>query len=344
MAETYEETVRAISDAIVEAQGPVRVLNAIKWDEPVRDAFFASGCREQPAIDADWYARRELGFDLDAARERFLDLEQRIGTSLGTTSTLAQLLKRTCEQYRLTLDLLEARGTDGFGPLSAQLYGTTEDVFHAGGPTVADLAGQFRDALSWVSELPIDERDERTIDGATAVGLLQARLDASMGPGMCDVVLDDGIVADAAAGSSYIKLRADAMFSERQLEQLESHEGWVHVGTSDNGRAQPHLTVLGKAPPPVNVTQEGLATLTEILSLTSHPARLLRIADRIDAIALANDGASFVEVVEHFRTQGLDEEECWQLTMRVFRGSTPTGLLDPTRWVDRESPLPPYAR
>ena len=86
MAETYEETVRAISDAIVEAQGPVRVLNAIKWDEPVRDAFFASGCREQPAIDADWYARRDLGFDLDAARERFLDLEQRIGTSLGTTS------------------------------------------------------------------------------------------------------------------------------------------------------------------------------------------------------------------------------------------------------------------
>jgi len=325
MAETYEETVRAISDAIVEAQGPVRVLNAIKWDEPVRAAFFAAGCREQPAIDADWYARRELGFDLDAARERFLDIELRIGASLGTTSTLSQLLRRTCEQYRLTLDLLEARGTDGFGPLAAQLYGTTDDVFHAGGPTVADLAGQFRAALSWVSDLPIDERDEKGIDGATAVTLLQARLDRSMGPGMCEVVLDDGIVADAAAGSSYIKLRADAMFSERQLEQLESHEGWVHVGTSDNGRSQPHLTVLGKAPPPVNVTQEGLATLTEVLSLTSHPARLLRIADRIDAIALATDGATFVDVVEHFRTQGLDEDECWQLAMRVFRGSTPTG-------------------
>jgi uncharacterized protein (TIGR02421 family) len=326
MGETYEETVRAISDAIVDAQGPVRILNAIKWDDQVRDAFFASGCREQPAVDADWYARRDLGFDLDAARQHFLDIELSIGASLGTTSTLAQLLKRTCEQYRLTLDLLDARGTAGFGPLAAQLYGTTDDVFHAGGPTVADLAGQFRAALSWVSELPIDERDEKGIDGPSAVVQLQSRLDASMGIGMVDVMLDDGIVADAAAGSSYIKLRADAMFSERQLEQLESHEGWVHVGTSDNGRAQPLLTVLGKAPPPVNVTQEGLATLTEILSLTSHPARLLRIADRIEAIALATDGASFVEVVEHFRTQGLDQDECWQLAMRVFRGSTPTGL------------------
>lgn len=326
MAETYQETVRAISDAIVDAQGPVRILNAIKWDDEVRDAFFASGCSEQPAVDADWYARRDLGFDLEAARENFLDIELRINTSLGTTSTMAQLLKRTCEQYRLTLDMLEARGTDAFGPLSSQLYGTTDDVFHAGGPTVADLADQFRAALSWVSELPIDERDEKGIDGPDAVALLQERLDASMGPGMVDVVLDDGIVADAAAGSSYIKLRRDAMFSERQLEQLESHEGWVHVGTSDNGRAQPYCTFLGKAPPPVNVTQEGLATLTEILSLTSHPVRLLRIADRIDAIALATEGATFVEVVENFRTLGLDEDECWQLAMRVFRGSTPTGL------------------
>ena len=99
----------------------------------------------------------------------------------------------------------------------------------------------------------------------------------------------------------------------------------MHVGTSANGLAQPVCTFLGKAPPPVNVTQEGLASLTEILSLTSHPVRLLRIADRIDAIALATGGATFVDVVEHFRTEGKDEDECWQLAMRVFRGSTPTG-------------------
>ena len=326
MGETYEETVRALSDAIVDAQGPMRILNAIKWDDDVRDAFFAADCRQQPAIDAEWYASRDLGFDLDAARDHFLDIELRINQSLGTTSPLAQLLKQTCEQYRLTLDMLAARGTDAFGPLAAQLYGTTDDVFHAGGPTVADLADQFRGALSWVSDVPIDDRDEKTIDGDDAVALLQQRLDTSMGPGMVEVVTDDGIVADAAAGSSYIKLRADAMFSERQLEQLESHEGWVHVGTSSNGLAQPICTFLGKAPPRVNVTQEGLATLTEILSLTSHPARLLRIADRIDAIALATKGATFVDVFEHFRTNGMDEDECWQLTMRVFRGSTPTGL------------------
>ena len=317
---TYRETVRDLSDAIVEAQGPVRILNAIKWDDQVRDAFFAADAKEQPAVDADWYAGRDVGCDIDETRERFTDIEMRINASLGTTSPLAQLLKQTCEQYRLTLDLLSARGTDAFGPLAAQLYGTTDDVFHAGGPTVADLADQFRSALSWVSEVPIDERDEKAIDGDEAVKLLQERLDRSMGPGMVEVLTDDGIVADAAAGSTYIKLRADAMFSERQLEQLESHEGWVHVGTSANGMAQPVCTFLGKAPPRVNVTQEGLATLTEILSLTSHPARLLRIADRIDAIALATSGATFVDVVEHFRTEGMELDECYQLAMRVKGG------------------------
>lgn len=323
--DTYHETIRSISDAIVDAQGPVRILNAIKWDDSVRDRFFASGAREQPAIDAAWYESNDHGVDVEASRERFQDIELSINTRLGTTAPISQLLKRTCEQYRLTLDLLDARGTDAFGPIAAQLYGTTADVFHAGGPTVADLADEFRQALSWVADLPHDERDEKTISGDEAVAILQAKLDHSMGPGVVDVVTDDGIVADAAAGSSYIKMRAEAMFSARQLDQLESHEGWVHVGTSANGGAQPICTFLGKAPPSVNVTQEGLATLTEILSLTSHPARLLRIADRIDAIAMAENGATFVDVVEHFRTLGLDEDECWQLVMRVFRGSTPTG-------------------
>src|SRR3546814_7824538 len=105
-------------------------------------------------------------------------------------STMAQLLKRTCEQYRLTLDMLGARGTDAFGPLAAQLYGTTDDVFHAGGPRVADLAGQFRAALSWVTESPIDERDERTLDGQAAVVQLQARLDGARGAGMGEGGLD----------------------------------------------------------------------------------------------------------------------------------------------------------
>ena len=64
--DAYRQTVRELSDAIVEAQGPVRVLNAIKWDDQVREAFFASDAREQPPVDAGWYEHIDLGCDIDA--------------------------------------------------------------------------------------------------------------------------------------------------------------------------------------------------------------------------------------------------------------------------------------
>ena len=57
-SQQYLQTVRELSDRLVEAQRPIRILDAIKWDSSVRNAFFASGCREMPAIDADYYAQR----------------------------------------------------------------------------------------------------------------------------------------------------------------------------------------------------------------------------------------------------------------------------------------------
>lgn len=323
--EDYRTAIRELSDAIVAAQAPIRILNSVKWDDDVRERFFADRFRRQPMVDTAYYDAHPHGCNSEALADQLRDIERAIGTRLGTTAAVSLLLRRICEQYRLSLELLDARGTDAFGVRSNQLYGTPDDVFHAGGPTVADLAAQFRDALHWVSAIDLDERDEPNIAGTEAVVELQRRLDDGFGEGLVNVVLDDGIIADAAAGSDYIKLRADAWFSERQIDQLEIHEGWVHVATSLNGRTQPVCTFLGKTPPSGIVTQEGLATLAEIVTMRSHPERLLRIADRIDAIRMAGDGATFLDVFEQQRVNGLDEQEAWQVTVRTFRGSTPTG-------------------
>ena len=59
----YESLVRALSDRLVEAQRPIRVLDAIKWDEEVERTFFERGCRELPAITRDYYLSRPLPFD-----------------------------------------------------------------------------------------------------------------------------------------------------------------------------------------------------------------------------------------------------------------------------------------
>lgn len=139
------------------------------------------------------------------------------------------------------------------------------------------------------------------------------------------VILDDGIVADAAAGAGYIKLREDAMFSDRDLRVLEVHEGWVHVATSLNGQRQEICTFLSKGTPSTTVTQEGLAVFTEVTTLSSTPERLRKVTRRMTAIGMAQDGATFLDVYRWFGEQGMDRSAAWASSVRVFRGSTPDG-------------------
>ena len=325
-----QQTVRELSDRLVGAQTDIRVLESVKWTEEVRAQFFADGFRRQPMVDRAYYQRRPLAFDPTELRRRFLRIEADTVNHLGSDSAVSQLLCLTARSYRSTIDLLEQRGTAAFGPISSELYGRPGDPFHQDGPTVLDFAESLDSTLLQM-EGPLDDvsylgpDDPNAFTAEEAVVELQGRLDTSMGSGQVDVRLDDGLVADAAAGSTYVKLRADATFSRRTLATLEAHEGWVHIGTTLNGLAQPYCTFLGKAPPPATVTQEGLATLTEILALRSQPARLRRVVNRIRGIELVHNGATFLELFEYLRVEGLDEDEAWQTAARIFRGSVPEG-------------------
>jgi len=323
----YPARVRALSDRLVAAQRGIRILDAIKWDDGIRQAFFAAGCRELPPVDRGYYQRSALGCDAAAVREALRGLQADVASQLGRVNPAGQLMSRMCDEYLLVLEMLEARGTPGFGRAARQLYGSASDAFHAGGPTVADLADSLDEALRGIDESSFLEEVTRDIPVARAVELLQRRLDQVFDDEgfRVRVTVSDGILADAAAGSDYIKLRTDALFSERDLRVLEAHEGWVHVGTTLNGQSQPWCTFLSKGTPSTTITQEGLALLVEILAGTSHPARLRRVTDRVHAIAAAEAGASFVEVFGMLRERGRSEEQAYATSVRVFRGSTPDG-------------------
>lgn len=307
------------------AQRPIRVLAAINWDDGIKEKFFADGFKSQPAVDRDYYQARTIKLDPDETRAELAHLEVEIASKLGSTSSAGNLMRFMCQQFRTTVDMIQARGTNRFCDMSRLLYGTPTDVFHAGGPTVADLALTMRMTLE-ANAVGIESLgDQRTIPGPEAVERLRAQLDSSVGPGLIEVKVDDEITSDAAAGSDYIKMREDRFFSTRDIDLLEAHEGWVHVATTMNGLAQPVCTFLGKAAPRTTVTQEGLAVLTEMLNLRSHPMRLAKLMRRIEAIAMATDGASFLEVFHALRDDGLSDDDAWTAASRVFRGSLPDG-------------------
>lgn len=321
---TLLEQARALSDRLIALQAPIRILDAVNWDKSVRESFFAQKAQHNPAIDKDYYQSRPLGFDPAELRKAFSDLQRDIVRQLGQLSPMTQLMTKMCREYKDVIRMLEARGTPEFHDLSVELFGHPHDVFHAGEPSLSRLADMLQQPLTNLLTANLLPEEPRNLTAAESVTRLQQQVNSSM-PGVgVRIMLSDGIVSDAAAGSDCIKLNQDVLFSQRELDILEAHEGWIHVGTTQNGLAQPVLNCLSKGTPSATITQEGLAVLTEIITLKSTPQRLAKLVHRILAITQAIDGAEFVDVYRHCLGLGMSQDTSFTLAQRVFRGSTPT--------------------
>jgi uncharacterized protein (TIGR02421 family) len=324
-SEQYQLVIRSLSDRLVDAQAPIRVLDAIKWDDSVREEFFRKRCKSLPPVDVEYYNKRPLGFDPAERLQLFQDIERDITRQLGTFNPVGQIMRRMCREYRMVIRMLEGRGTPEFGRISQELYGSASDAFHAGDPTLTDLGIMLSESLTNIgTDLG---REPKTIAAPEAVAILQERMDHAFPDDRAVRVFEsDGIVADAAAGADYIKIRSDAKFNQRDLKILAVHEGMVHVATSLNGQHQPICTFLAKGPPSSTVTQEGLAILMEVITFASYPARLRKLTNRTRAIQLAESGADFLQVFEFYRGEGYTREESYTNASRVFRGSGADGL------------------
>jgi uncharacterized protein (TIGR02421 family) len=317
--------VRALSDRLVNAQRPIRILDAVKWGEEIERAFFARRCRELPPVTRETYRQRPLGFNPDAKIEELKGIERDVFTQLGENDATGQILARMCREYRAVVRMLERRGTQDFANMSEQLYGSAGDCIHPGLPCVAELGRQMAGLLEGLKDDESSGGEPAVFGAHQAANHLTTRLTRYFqDPCVVRVRISDRIVADAAAGCNYIKIRSDARFTPRDLCLLEVHEGWVHLATTINGRRQPFCTFLAKGTPSSTVTQEGLAVLTELLAYASYPRRLRRLGHRVEAIARAEAGADFLEVFRYFAEEGYEPREGYQHTVRVFRGSLPS--------------------
>ncbi|MFN3234575.1 MAG: flavohemoglobin expression-modulating QEGLA motif protein [Gammaproteobacteria bacterium] len=322
-----ENTIRELSDRIVTAQAPIRILDAIKWGDDVREEFFKHRCQRLPVLETSYYEKNALPFNVEDKLDEFSLIINDAKNQLGETTQITRLIVRRCEDYCKAIEMLRARGTKNFLKFSRELYGAPEDAFYPGGPRLSELSGLLGNVLESLTEQLCNQMDEKRYTAEQALELLQARLSSYFTEHkQAMVVVSDNIVADAAAGADVIKLNQNVLFSERDIRYLEVHEGWVHVGTTLNGMAQPYCTFLGKGSPGSTVTQEGLAVLTEILTFSSSPARLQRITNRVKALELASDGADFMEIFRFFKGKGYDDNDAYNYSVRVFRGSLPSGI------------------
>jgi uncharacterized protein (TIGR02421 family) len=322
---SYKEIVAQLATRIVEAQRPVRVLQALRWDNTIEEQFMKNQGKESPKVDAAYYAAFDLGFDPKAKSVEFEAIARDIDKELGEEDAIGQIMSETALEYRDTVRMLSARGTPAFYAYSRKLYGSPKDKFPDGRSTVRDLGHVMYDILTKLDDRLIGASFERTLSSADCAAVLNERFARYFADAAVHVQVDDAIIADAAAGSDYVKVRTGAKFSPRDIDILEVHEGWVHVATSLNGQQQPVAKWLAKGPPRTTAVQEGLAALLEIFTFRTYPRRARRLNDRVIAVDKAEDGASFLDVYEWFRTEGYDEEECFHNARRVFRGGVVDG-------------------
>lgn len=142
-----------------------------------------------------------------------------------------------------------------------------------------------------------------------------------------EVLVDDKLSSKAIAGTSRIRVRASAMFSDLDFDQLYHHEALVHMATAINGKRQSNLQCLGLSAPRTTRTQEGLAVFAELVTHSIDIQRLRRLALRILAIKMALEGANFLEVFQFFLSEGQDPRESYKSTQRVFRGGRVEGSV-----------------
>ena len=319
--------IQSLSERIVEAQRKIRILDSIKWDHAIREDFFNNKGKELPAVDKDYYDKRALPFNVVEKQDEFRTILRDAQNQLGQYSSVTRLMRRRCDEYSRAIDMLAARGTPAFSELAMELYGSPNDVFYAGGPRMSQMGALLFDVLANLNVQLQSQADIKRHTPEQAQAILQALLGGyfDQHPGRVTVMINDGMVADASAGSDKIKLSQRATFSDRDLRYLEVHEGWVHVGTTLNGAMQPHCFFLSKGSPSCSVIQEGLAVITEVVTLSSYPGRMLKITNRVIALDKVTQGADFLDIYQYFLECGLSETDSYNQTVRVFRGSTPTG-------------------
>ena len=321
---TTKEKIKRLSKRIVDAQKPIRILDSIKWDPSVEEALRKGKFKQMPKVGKDHYANRPMSFDPEKKIEEFNDIVSDIYSSLGKDDQLTPLLVSICEQYSDVVRMLQSRGTKQFWEYSCKLYGSPKDALFGEKSRVSDLGHLMYEILSGLDDsLGADYPKE--LKAEFVVDELNRRFSDYFRGEKVQARISDGILADAAAGGDTVKIKEGALFSRREIDILEVHEGWVHVGTTINGNAQHVASWLSKGPPRCSATQEGLAVLLEIFTFRTYPRRAKHINDRILGIDKAEDGANILELIEFYRTEGYSEDECLFNALRVFRGGVVEG-------------------
>jgi uncharacterized protein (TIGR02421 family) len=311
------ERARQLDTALCAIAPSVKVLSRLSWPESAIHEFLHSWRRGEPRAPEVAYPAN--GLPVDAQREL-----ERIRDSADPDDPLEAYLRATAASYAQAVQLVNSAGTPAFLELSRSLYGDPYARLPGTHLTHFEAAQQLLDITApWAAACHGQEQLScMTAEHVRAE--IQSRIDPFFTEHPIQIVIDPRLTSKAAAAARRIRIRGRASYTEADIDQLLEHEAFIHSATALNGRLQP-IQAFGLAAPRTTATQEGLATIAELITGSMDLSRLRRLALRIIAVKHVIEGADFVEVFRYFLRAGQSEDESARSAARVFRGGNPRG-------------------
>ena len=304
-----------VSKALGALQTKSKLLDEVAWGREVEERFFAQKASELPRVDYE--VDRPA---LEAEVANLLVVQRSIAGDRAIPVFLRGVLQSNIDRNRLLL----ATGTTDFGRVSVEVYGGASTAFFGLPLTNHDLAKHLLERLAVHGWDEASATEDPTLDAPSLVKFLEDRIAKRKAP--VKVVLDPQCTSKAIAGMKRVRVRPDATFTTWEAEGLYRHEVETHAYTALNGAAQEHAALLRSGGPRSTPTQEGLAVFAELYHHALAMPRLRRLALRVKLVAMAEDGASFLDVYRVLvKDEGLAPREAYLDAARIFRGGPPEG-------------------
>lgn len=301
-----------LANILFKASRKVRILSHLHWPVSVRYNFFRSGSDKLPKVTYP-------PFDAKPVRHRLSTAMKLMGDT-----PYDDWFKTKIQDIEAGINLISQCGKTEFFNISSKIYGLPKSKLRDGKTTPLDLATSFSSVMENYKNSP-RIRNNETLSADELGKIMKKKVRSIFGDESPEVLVVDNISAKATASSKRIKLRKGASFTHKDVDQLFNHEALVHVATSLNGRAQEKIKLLGANYGSITKTQEGLAVFSEFITGCIDIERMNRISDRVMAIQMAVDGASFVDVFRYFRDRTRLKTDAFENTRRVFRGGVVSG-------------------
>ncbi len=312
--------IRSLDEKLVSVIRDFQFLTPLSWPMAAQKQFLESVERKKLVLPEVVYTKGNYGEKISVLSEFVAALEHENHPAIS-------FIRENARSYLVAYNILQNAGTSTVTDLSKELYGSTDETLEYYNRNYVQIARYFLHVAEKYNKVEQDKFVATPYSAVQLRDILQEKIKDVI-PGLSESVtvsVDENITARASAGPDYVKVRADAMFSDADVGQLLHHEVGVHTLTYINGRRQPLLKSLGYSSPRTTATQEGLATFSEYITYSIDLARLKRIALRIIAVDMALSGANLIDLFRFFCDHGQNSEESYYSAMRIFRGGHPKG-------------------